>query len=520
VAALFAPTDLDAVTLGDDVAAASALKMCYAAWTKGTSALLLAIRATAAAHGVDAALVAEWARTQPGLTARSQAAAGTARKAWRFAGEMDQIAACFAEAGLPDGFARAAAEVYRRLAASRTWRVTRRWTWCWSGHARGVRGRVLDTDAAAVVFAPMPAVYMGREQIGVRVEGAGEVDEVRSGLASTDVVTRLLHGPGKDITPPRCEGRGKDEGGEQVLALGYSHPHQHGRDAPLVVSPFDASAVAGTFSSAQLGHQLLPVGLRNGPALEGFTAMAVVNKVAGVVQFAGEGFHGGAESARVGCFFRPLLDDEACALVPARRNSQECCCSVLGASCGHLDEPDRCEPAYQARADAGQIMEVPFKPIIGEILGNVLGAEAAAPRWRAVAAGPAAGRSNAAHRAQLRRDHGSQPVRAVRLRIEQMPPGPPCDGLGEEGLETLASGERIMHREELVSQREQAPARASVQGRGAMDQAVEPSALLLAASCLPSLLVEVLVDRVSKRSGLRKLARLRPGDAEQADKQA
>jgi hypothetical protein len=29
---------------------------------------------------------------------------------------MEQIAAGFAEAGLPDGFARAAAEVYRRLA--------------------------------------------------------------------------------------------------------------------------------------------------------------------------------------------------------------------------------------------------------------------------------------------------------------------------------------------------------------------------------------------------------------------
>jgi 3-hydroxyisobutyrate dehydrogenase-like beta-hydroxyacid dehydrogenase len=117
VAALFAPTDLDAVALEGDVAAASALKMCYAAWTKGTSALLLAIRAAADAHGVEAALVEEWARTQPGLAARSEAAAGTARKAWRFAGEMDQVAGCLAEAGLPDGFARAAAEVYRRLAS-------------------------------------------------------------------------------------------------------------------------------------------------------------------------------------------------------------------------------------------------------------------------------------------------------------------------------------------------------------------------------------------------------------------
>jgi 3-hydroxyisobutyrate dehydrogenase-like beta-hydroxyacid dehydrogenase len=110
VAALFAATDLEAVNLGDDVTAASALKMCYGAWTKGTSALLLTIRAAAAAYGVEEALVTEWARTQPDLAARTQAAAGTARKAWRFAGEMDQVAVCFAEVGLPDGFARAAAE--------------------------------------------------------------------------------------------------------------------------------------------------------------------------------------------------------------------------------------------------------------------------------------------------------------------------------------------------------------------------------------------------------------------------
>jgi 3-hydroxyisobutyrate dehydrogenase-like beta-hydroxyacid dehydrogenase len=116
VAALFAPTDLEAVALAGEVASASALKMCYAAWTKGTSALLLAIRAAAAAHGVEAVLLAEWERSQPGLADRSEAAAGTARKAWRFAGEMDQIAACLAEAGLPDGFAHSAAQLYRRLA--------------------------------------------------------------------------------------------------------------------------------------------------------------------------------------------------------------------------------------------------------------------------------------------------------------------------------------------------------------------------------------------------------------------
>jgi hypothetical protein len=36
-------------------------------------------------------------------------------KAWRFAGEMEEIADTFAEAGLPDGFFRSASELYGRL---------------------------------------------------------------------------------------------------------------------------------------------------------------------------------------------------------------------------------------------------------------------------------------------------------------------------------------------------------------------------------------------------------------------
>jgi hypothetical protein len=43
-----------------------------------------------------------------------QARAGT--KAWRWAGEMDEAAAALSAVGVPDGFSRAAAEVYRRMA--------------------------------------------------------------------------------------------------------------------------------------------------------------------------------------------------------------------------------------------------------------------------------------------------------------------------------------------------------------------------------------------------------------------
>ena len=114
VADLFKGTALEAIVLPGDVGTASALKMAYAAWTKGSSALLIAVRALAIREGVDDALRAEWERSQPGLGARSESAvAGNARKAWRFVGEMEEIAATFESAGLPGGFHRAAAEVYR-----------------------------------------------------------------------------------------------------------------------------------------------------------------------------------------------------------------------------------------------------------------------------------------------------------------------------------------------------------------------------------------------------------------------
>lgn len=117
VAALFAAGPLDAVVLDGKAGAASALKMSYAAWTKGSQALLMAVRALAIAEGVDDGLLREWQISQADLPGRSERAVqGTAPKAWRFVGEMEEIAAAFADAGLPSGFHQAAAEVYQRLA--------------------------------------------------------------------------------------------------------------------------------------------------------------------------------------------------------------------------------------------------------------------------------------------------------------------------------------------------------------------------------------------------------------------
>ena len=116
VADCFRRGPLEACVLDGPPGAASALKMTYAAYTKGSAALLIAIRTLAINEGVDAALIREWELSQAGLPGRSAGAVrSNAAKAWRFSGEMEEIADTFAAAGLPDGFHRAAAEVYRRM---------------------------------------------------------------------------------------------------------------------------------------------------------------------------------------------------------------------------------------------------------------------------------------------------------------------------------------------------------------------------------------------------------------------
>lgn len=109
---------LDARTLSESAAdaPASTLKMAYAGWTKGQSALLLAINSLATSAGVTEALQTEWDISQPGLTERSrQVAARVGPKAWRFAGEMSEIAATMDEAGLPPQFHLGAEDLYRRM---------------------------------------------------------------------------------------------------------------------------------------------------------------------------------------------------------------------------------------------------------------------------------------------------------------------------------------------------------------------------------------------------------------------
>ena len=93
------------------VADASALKMAYAAWSKGTAALLLAIRDVARHYGVED----DWrARSRPSSPSGSRAPSGRPRRRagagsarWRRSPTRSRRPA------QPDGFHRAAAEVYR-----------------------------------------------------------------------------------------------------------------------------------------------------------------------------------------------------------------------------------------------------------------------------------------------------------------------------------------------------------------------------------------------------------------------
>jgi 3-hydroxyisobutyrate dehydrogenase-like beta-hydroxyacid dehydrogenase len=112
-AALFDGTIVEARVVSDEPGTASATKMVYAAWTKGTVALLLALRAAARAEGVEEVLLEEWRLSQPELLERSERAARAAsERGWRWVGEMEEIAATFSAHGLPPGFHEAAAAVF------------------------------------------------------------------------------------------------------------------------------------------------------------------------------------------------------------------------------------------------------------------------------------------------------------------------------------------------------------------------------------------------------------------------
>jgi 3-hydroxyisobutyrate dehydrogenase-like beta-hydroxyacid dehydrogenase len=117
IVACFTNGPVQTEVLGPRVGDASALKMCYGAYTKGLTALIAGVLGTAENLGVRESLARRWAADGSGLDKNAaQRVTRITDRAWRWVGEMEEIASTFANANMPSGFHEAAGDIYRRLA--------------------------------------------------------------------------------------------------------------------------------------------------------------------------------------------------------------------------------------------------------------------------------------------------------------------------------------------------------------------------------------------------------------------
>jgi 3-hydroxyisobutyrate dehydrogenase-like beta-hydroxyacid dehydrogenase len=114
-AAYFSGGPLEVEVLEGEIGKASALKMVFAAHTKGLAALRAAVLAAADELGVLRDLEHQWSRSGPPFAQVAGSIQHVAPKAWRFVAEMQEIAETFEAAGMPGGFHRAAGEIFARL---------------------------------------------------------------------------------------------------------------------------------------------------------------------------------------------------------------------------------------------------------------------------------------------------------------------------------------------------------------------------------------------------------------------
>lgn len=112
--------------VGSEIGQASGLKMCYAALTKGTDTLRVAILLTARELGLYDRLIEEFSLSQPGrLTDMRNGLPTLAADSGRWVREMEEIAATFEAAGTTGDSHRGAAFIHRVLAGSALGQETR-----------------------------------------------------------------------------------------------------------------------------------------------------------------------------------------------------------------------------------------------------------------------------------------------------------------------------------------------------------------------------------------------------------
>lgn len=108
---------LDVRVLDGDIGAASGLKMCYGALTKGLQALGVELLVAARAMGLEDALRIEQEHSMAGVRQWLHDATPTMPpKAYRWVGEMEEIATTFSDVGLTPLILQGAADLYRFIA--------------------------------------------------------------------------------------------------------------------------------------------------------------------------------------------------------------------------------------------------------------------------------------------------------------------------------------------------------------------------------------------------------------------
>lgn len=109
---------LNVIVLGEEIGQASAIKMCYAAWTKGSTALCTELLTAAKILGVFQALEREFQQSQPSMIRRMQRLPSVPVKSRRFVGEMEEIARTFEGVGLTPNILAGAADMYRLVGST------------------------------------------------------------------------------------------------------------------------------------------------------------------------------------------------------------------------------------------------------------------------------------------------------------------------------------------------------------------------------------------------------------------
>ena len=106
-------------SLGETIGRASGIKMCYAALTKGTSTLQVALLTAAESMGLTEELRQELAYSQAAaLQSMESTIPRLPPNAHRWVGEMEEIASTFAQVGVTSHFHLGAAAIYRLLEAT------------------------------------------------------------------------------------------------------------------------------------------------------------------------------------------------------------------------------------------------------------------------------------------------------------------------------------------------------------------------------------------------------------------